>query len=368
MNAFIPLIQFSITLIFLLYASITDLKERIVKNKATFSLLVVGFLFHLSLSFYYNNYLFIINSVISAVLAFLFSFALYKLGVWAGGDVKLLTGIAALNPFNPKALHFIAFIPLKEISIPIFFLQLFIATVLTVFPYAAFLSFYLLTKNEKMKKETIDSFKQLFYLMVLFSFFVTSLKELLSFFQPLILTMTLLLLSFFYAFIPRKLKACSILLFAFTFFVREANNILSSFAVIFSSIIVFTSLLFFYKQSKKLLIEEKSIKELKEGDIIAVNIIENNGKILIEEPLTLTKTIKYLKELNLNELKSKGRVIASYVNARGLNETELKELKRLQEKGLIEMIKVKKSMAMVPLILIAYVILNITGDFLWLLI
>ena len=145
----IPLIQFSITLIFLGYASFTDLKERIVRNSITFSLIFLGLIFHLILSFYFNDFGFIFNSISAGILAFLFSFILYKTGVWAGGDVKLFTGIAVLNPFNPSALSFLVpFLSVKIFSLPLFFLLLFILSILSVFPYAIILSFSLLNKNK----------------------------------------------------------------------------------------------------------------------------------------------------------------------------------------------------------------------------
>jgi len=359
---FYNLIQFIITLIFLFIASITDLKERIVKNSLTFSLIVLGLIFNLALSIYFNDLQFIFNSIISGVLCFIFSFILLKLGVWAAGDLKLFTGIALMNPLNPKALSFL--FQVKSIELPIFFFSLFIVSVLVTLPFTLFLSFFLLYK--KKDQSIIIKFKELIYGIALFSFFITSIKSLLSFLPIQILSIALIFFSFIFMFL--KEKEAVIVLFALALFLNS-KSILIDFSMAFGLLAVLSSLFFFFTQTKTLLSEEKDVKELNEGDILAETIVEINNKIEKREPLSLMKTIKNLKELKINVLAEKNeRIIASPLNARGLNKEELSELKALREKGIILKVKVKKSIPMIPLVLIAYILLNVIGDSLWFLI
>jgi hypothetical protein len=165
-----------------------------------------------------------------------------------------------------------------------------------------------------------------------------------------------------------KEKEAVIVLFALALFLNS-KSILIDFSMAFGLLAVLSSLFFFFTQTKTLLSEEKDVKELNEGDILAETIVEINNKIEKREPLSLMKTIKNLKELKINVLAEKNeRIIASPLNARGLNKEELSELKALREKGIILKVKVKKSIPMIPLVLIAYILLNVIGDSLWFLI
>src|SRR3989338_10135754 len=96
----VELVQFGITLLVLGFATYTDLKERIVKNWLSFGLIGIGIAFHLGLSIFFNDFNYLMNSLLAVVLAFLVSLLLLKLGVWASGDLKIFMGIAAMNPFN----------------------------------------------------------------------------------------------------------------------------------------------------------------------------------------------------------------------------------------------------------------------------
>ena len=138
------LIFFFISFIGLIIATITDLKNRIVSNKLTYPLIVIGIALHLIQVFFAENTLISINSLIAfavPAITFVCGYGLWKLGVWAGGDVKMFTALAALNPLNPNLLgpHF-GYWFFESISLPLFPLTLFLFSILAMLPSGAFLT------------------------------------------------------------------------------------------------------------------------------------------------------------------------------------------------------------------------------------
>ena len=99
-------------------------------------------------------------------------------------------------------------------------------------------------------------------------------------------------------------------------------------------------------------------------------IVERNSKIEFVEGPSIKSVIKNLMnnriENAIKDFKIKGRVLASPKAAGGLTNQEVKELKEKAAKGLmVKTINVRKTMAFVPAILVAYIVLQLTGDILW---
>jgi preflagellin peptidase FlaK len=122
-----------VAVIFFLIASYTDLKRREVPEALTIGLIGAGLFLHLLESLIKSDASFIISSVYMAVLAFVFSYFLYRIGAWAGGDVKLFTGLGAILPYYGQldyfpflvfASAFIAALPFIAIYIGYFFFRI----------------------------------------------------------------------------------------------------------------------------------------------------------------------------------------------------------------------------------------------------
>lgn len=77
---------------FALAATYTDLRERMIPDWLNYGAVIVAAGFA-----YYTNQLTVTYFALVA-LAFLFAYALYRLGAWAGGDVKFYTGLLAFYP------------------------------------------------------------------------------------------------------------------------------------------------------------------------------------------------------------------------------------------------------------------------------
>tara|TARA_Y100000310_G_scaffold345396_1_gene464448 strand:- start:12688 stop:13812 length:1125 start_codon:yes stop_codon:yes gene_type:complete len=370
-----PIFFFLVSLLGLIIASYTDLKERIVRNKLSYSLIALGLVGHAVFAFLESDPMIFVYSAGSAVVGFGFAYLLWKMGVWAGGDVKLFTGIAALNPFNPNILLYfgVSLFGLNQtISLPIFFLSFFMFSVFAALPYGILISVHgLLTRSDERKKlvqdligkagQTIQGSAAIVGIAWLLS--VLGITEWMV--LPLLIVMGLI-----------RAKRIKILLVAGLLIASLYSNpidngvlLLTLFGLFFGLYILIN----LYSVSKQFLKTEKRISELEEGDIIAESFVESNGQVQRIVPLEIKRIIKYFTNNRLQELlqylQPKGRMIASSRKARGVTDEELEELNRLvKERKIQNSVLVKLSAPFVPAMLIAYLALNIGGDVLWLMV
>lgn len=305
---------FAISLIGLIIASYTDLKERIVPNKLNLFLVSSGLLVHFSFSCLSNSLLLFGYALFALAYSFLFAYFLYKIGVWAGGDVKLFAALAVLNPVNPFIARFFG-LNSFTINMPLFPIELFVFTIFAMLPINIAILF---------KRADMSTRKHLLFLLLISVFlWACSVVIPVGMISALLAT-----LSFF----------------GFIYFI---------FACYFAGKIILT---------KKI-----KITELQEGDIPAEFIRIVNGKVAREKGFNIKKLINYLAQHRMSNAKQ-GVEIVSPLKARGVTEEEIKKLKELVKKKMLEdFIYIKESMPMVPAILVAYIVLNILGDILWLL-
>ncbi|MCX8189615.1 MAG: prepilin peptidase [Candidatus Diapherotrites archaeon] len=313
---YLPLLVFIFSFSGLLIASYTDLKERIVSNKLCFLLALSGLLLHIFFSVYLQTTTPFLYSVFALIYTFLFSYILYKLGFWAGGDVKLFSAIAALNPVNPNVFALISnndiyFLQRTYRVFPLFPFELFIFTIFSMFPISLLI---MLKCAEKRMREKIISLIALSIILPLIAFFLG----------------------------------------------LDAGAALTIFLFIFSAILIASMPL-----ARVLLIKEKKITELKEGDIVGETIKLVNGKAVREKHFNIGMLINYMA-MKKTEMAKVEKEIVSPLNARGVTDEEINELKKLVSKNKLEdSILVKESVPMVPAILFAYILLNIFGDIIW---
>lgn len=304
------LLSFLISFSGLLIASYTDLKKRIVPNTLNFSLLITGIALHLIASLLTNELRPIIFSLASLSYSFAFAYLLYRFGVWAGGDVKLFAALAALNPVNPFIAKFFGFEGFVYLDWPLFPIQLFVFTVLATLPVNTFI---LLKQCEKSLRIKLLSF------------------------------LLIGLLAAGLSLIP-------------------ALEIISGFLMAFAAFSFISFLLAGYLASKLVLVKTVKITDLSEGEIPAENIRLVKGKTVREKDFNMKNLINNMKNTSVQE----GELLANRFRARGVSENEIKKLRELVSKGLLENnITIKQSAPMVPAILTAFLILNLTGDILW---
>ena len=94
------LIQIIVTLLFTIVAAIYDVKRNFIPDRLNYSLVVFGLISNLILTIISGNIKFMLASIISMVITFIVALLLWQLNLWAGGDVKLFTGIATVIPIG----------------------------------------------------------------------------------------------------------------------------------------------------------------------------------------------------------------------------------------------------------------------------
>jgi archaeal preflagellin peptidase FlaK len=330
----------------LMGATYTDLKERIVPNKLNYGLALIGILIFLTQSIFEASFLPLIFSVFGLAFGFLFGWIMWKLGVFAGGDVKLFMALGALNPFT---FSFINYAPLGTLSFPIFPITLFINSLIAFLPYGLFIIIMKLKKNKKVRKKLFKKMKKNIIYGAKSAILLTGLYTIFSFFN-LGIIIEIIFMIILGAVIERKFKQV-IPIIALTSLVINwflFLQLLFGFLIIVS---VFYSIVKLMLSSGEILVEKIKIKDLEEGMIPKDTLVLIKGKI---------KIIKFsLKTLG----KYKGKEIISSMKARGLTEKEIKELKKLHKaKKIKNNIRIKQSMAFVPTILLGYLITLFIGD------
>jgi len=176
-----------LTIIWLIIASITDIKIREVPNWLSFSLIIIAICFQLISSILNKNPKIILNSLTGFGIFFIIGNLMYYTKQWGGGDAKILMGIGAVFPSYPTSFIYI-FTPKLSLS----FLAIILLNILIIGAiYSLIASIILAIKNRKKFKKELDkkikdkkikSIKKRIILISIFSYipFYLLLKELFS--------------------------------------------------------------------------------------------------------------------------------------------------------------------------------------------
>jgi Flp pilus assembly protein protease CpaA len=132
-----------LALIWIIFASIQDLKKREVANWISFSLIIFALGFRFFYSFYSENFNFFYQGLIGLGIFFVIGHLFYYGRILAGGDTKLMIALGSILPFSESFL----------INIKIFVLFFFIFLFIGGF-YGLTISIILSLNNfKKSKKE-----------------------------------------------------------------------------------------------------------------------------------------------------------------------------------------------------------------------
>jgi preflagellin peptidase FlaK len=347
----------AVSIIGLLTATYTDLRERIVPNKLNYALAIIGLAIFAVESYIEANPIPFAMSILGLALGFSFGWVMWKLGVFAGGDVKLFMGLGALNPLTASL------IASPTSPWPIFPITLFIYSLISFLPYGLFMVVTRVVKNKIFQKELFEEMKPKVLSAIHASIFASSTYALLELFKitPWATLIALIIWGFFgknkkYLTIITLISAC---ILNITIFLQAMTA-----ALIFS--VGAYTIIKLMLSTRKVLSSEVAVKDLTEGMIPAVSLVREGKKIIQEKGFSMEIVLKCIREKNsapLIELLKPKKEIISARKARGLTDEELIEVKKLAAKGLIpKKIMVKESMPFVPTMLLGYILCLVLGD------
>ncbi|MDO8538770.1 MAG: A24 family peptidase C-terminal domain-containing protein [archaeon] len=363
---------FFLSIALLAIGTYTDFKYRIISNKLTYSMIFLGIALHLLQSYFLQDYSIILITAITTIATFIGAYILWKLGAWAGGDVKAFTALAALNPVNYAFLANFFGIQnelLATIAIPIFPLTLFIFSIFAMLPYGAMLGINGLKANSELRKQTFSDFKQKAISSIKFSGAIVGINQILLLFS--ITSLLVLPIILILGIIKGRIQTILFIgLFIVGLYFGQINAIIQFIVLLIFFILIYAILKLFSLSRSEILKKEAKIEELEEGMIPAYGLNEINGEIKKFEGISMGKLFNHVRNNSLasmqEELKPKGREIISNRRAAGISLEEIEELKQLRKAGKIgESITVKLSAPMIPAVFIAFIILSLIGDLIW---
>ncbi|MFH1751292.1 MAG: prepilin peptidase [Candidatus Micrarchaeota archaeon] len=325
-----------------------DLKARIIPDVVNF------FFMFLAIALAILKYEFDVSILLYSyapffILSFAFAYGLYRLGVWAGGDVKFFAALMAFMPsYLPagEALDntapFSVFITSALVLIPITMVYNFS----DIFVFRGVFRRLFVDSIINSAKATALSFSALFILsrfaqvydspLLILAFLILSLMVRI----PLKIALPIMLVGFFFLRLEDYVSLVLVLFFASLFlqFIRGAFGVIS----------------------KRVLTKVVAVSNLREGLIPAETIYISNGKLRRWSPEDAFRQINRLLSGGVHirpyrvfsDMKPKGKIIADSLKARGLTAGEIKQLKSLRVKQIL----VKESLPFAPVIAAAFLI------------
>lgn len=374
----IPIISIIIAIIACVYASYSDLKSGVIRNKLTFPLIALGIILNAIYIFTTTGDIWLfIKVVVIVAFIFIIGYILWKMGAWAGGDVKLFTAIAALIPLYaiplyPTIVSYQIFgwqFPLEGLY-PFPF-TLIINSILSMLPFLLIFVFYIAAKNKPhligQLFSPVKNYKANFVLTLVVTSAVTLTYTLTTQFKIQIILLSLILiylLSLIISKIPNNVKAVLISVVTVYALITNLWVTISGIILIFISIVVIEIVKkLLTSVSKEALQDDYKIDELKEGMIPAYNLYENDEKAYVDDKTFFSRIKEALSTGNMSKLSLPGDKLIVTTMAAGLTEENIETLKELKIKGKLEdKFKIKKGVPFAPSILIGLLISLLVGD------
>lgn len=368
----IPLITTIIALLACLYASYSDLKRGIIPNKLTFPLIAIGLILNGIYAFMIGEIWYIVICAVVTGIIFALGYLFWKMGAWAGGDVKLFTALAALLPFYPALISY----QILGVSFPLegsypFPLTLIINSILSILPFLLIYVFYIVVKTKPhLMSELIAPVKNYGKNVVLtlvitsavtITFFITQQTK----FQIIIVSLILIyILSMLISKLPNQVKAVFVSLFTVAALFYNFQITISSMVVLFISIMIIEVVRkLLTSVSKEALQDDYPLEELKEGMIPAYNLYQRDDEIYLDDKSFTEKLRESFDKRDLNLLTtSPGKRLVGTLAA-GLTSDDIQLLKKLNNENRISSnFRIKKGVPFAPSILIGLLISLFIGD------
>ncbi len=358
------LIRISAILILLtccIIATFTDISTGLIPNWLTFSTICIGIL--LTTIYYIEIGHINIYYYVFIVVIFLFSYVIWLLGLWAGGDVKLFTAISTL--LIPEYLSVIPSYSVSFMVLPIMFREFSIPTLTLIFNSLIcalpILIIYVLYIIFKEKVFLIDKFKSCFCFNDGFFYLNTLLigYGILSYFDVYNMFVKLLFSLILVTVVSKITKQHTIYTIITTVILLLVSLETRNFGSYIFEILLIQIIILLRNIMRKNLISEVFSDEIDTSSL--------------EEGMVLSKSLcidEYEYKFISNSAFFKNNVVDTcedskiLINASisGLTSNDIDLLKNLRGNDLINNIPIKKSMAFGPFILVGLIVTLFVGN------
>lgn len=373
----IPIICIILAVLACVYASYSDLKKGVIQNKLTLPLIAIGIILNSVYALMIGSILDIVLTVVFTAVIFIFGYLFWKLGAWAGGDVKLFTALAALIPFYaiPSYQSIVSY-QLFGQQFPIvatypFPFTIIINSILSMLPFLLIFVFFIVVKNKPhLLNELISPVKNVKKNIVL-TLVVTSAATIavsLTFqlhLQIIIVSLILMyLIIIILSKIPNRIKAVILSIVVVFALYKNFEITVSGIIIIFISIMVFELIKnLLTKVSKEALQDNYKISELKEGMIAVYNIYEKDDKVYADNSSFFNNVKLAINTGDISVLNPpKGKLLVGSMAA-GLTKDDINLLNELKTDGKIDdEFRIKKGIPFAPSILIGLLLALFIGD------
>jgi len=332
----------------------------------------VGIVYYLWKGLSEGSVLVALSGVIGLLVGLVLGLLLFYVGAWASGDAVILAGFSALLPYPPDTARVVA--P-YYVRYPLYPVAILLNGLIAVFPFIFIyaLGVIILRKRFSELREIFVSGAGLtvelsLWIMGAFGVRVLLEKGLGLSLNPVIGWLLAIVLITVFGMLRKVGDVAGALVLAYLTYLSPESAVLAFLRLlaILYAFKVFLSLVRFIRRN--VLIEEVSVEELREWDILGETIFEKDGEIRRDraDPFERLKTAVF--RADLSALKPDyGKVIAS-PTAEGLTREQIEELKRLVEEGKLEnRFLRKKAMPFAPAIFLGFLISYFIGDLFWLL-
>jgi len=367
----IELLSVFIALLVCFYASYSDIKRGIIPNRLTFPVIGLGLLLNGIRAFMESDpWIFIYTAIFTAGI-FALGYILWRMGAWAGGDVKLFTAVTALIPFQPALVSYsflgTAFPVTASYPFP---LTVIINSILALLPFLLVYVFFIIyTSRRDLMEEFMEPLRQYRTSMVLalvitsavtLTFIITDFLP----FQIIVLSLILVyLLTMVISRLPPRVKAVMVSAILVYSLYRNFELTVSGVVIIWVSITVIQLIRKLLTSiTREALQDTVSVDELKEGMILASTLYRRGDEYYFDDTSLLDRFRTAARTGDVSALTYRGEPVVSAMAA-GLREEEIETLRELVAQGKIrDEFRIRRGMPFAPAIFIGLVVSLLIGD------
>lgn len=367
----IELISVFIALLACLYASYSDIKRGIIPNRLTFPVIGLGLLLNGIRAFMESDpWIFIYTAIFTAGI-FALGYILWRMGAWAGGDVKLFTAVTALIPFQPSLVSY----SFLGVALPVtasypFPLTVIINSILALLPFLLVYVFFIIyTSRRDLMDEFMEPLRQYRTSMVLalvitsavtLTFIITDFLP----FQIIVLSLILVyLLTMVISRLPSRVKAVMVSAILVYSLYRNFELTVSGVVILWVSITVIQLIRKLLTSiTREALQDTVSVDELKEGMILASTLYRRGDEYYFDDTSLLDRFRTVARTGDVSALTYRGEPVVSAMAA-GLRGEEIETLRELVAQGKIrDEFRIRRGMPFAPAIFIGLVVSLLIGD------